>query len=506
MFIRFTFQLGEKTPPNIHSLISQGIDLLEGQWSEVISPLDTDYLHVLRCIAEALSFETYPFKTAAKLKALHHGGSMRSNAAIGFALASLPPTLRPEWRSISPGTPSVMEILAQVELFGTISLKNMPGVQWDALTLDTKVLIAFSETKKKAFADAAEILSHQVSEIEKVYGDYSMETLLSGVVLINCWNSIGKDVGGQQFGMKLLGNAFPNTGICSVIKSTPQVYLSIAIADSLLGQNKFQQGKRLLGVVLEYPTLSANFAMSATLRLLKITRRLRHQASLYDDWERLNKVVKKFDNLSDTLKYECIEETICSLSILEPEDIPRLPQVSDVVRILSSYDAKRYHGSTSSGVNLNQNMEELQRFKNKLNLFSISGPPLYFCRKMRERYSCATVPVVEKVASANWQRSKRIKEMRDTALEVEVDVCPPIGAKSRFDDSGLGSSIGSTVIDQPQGKTSKARSTTSINSFMPFEENATMRLPVPLEDFKGERVCYICEKPVKNIKNESQWR
>lgn len=431
---------------------------------------------------------------------------MRSNAAIGFALASIPSRLRPEWRPISPETTSSIEILAQAELFGTISLENMPGMQWTDLTLDTKVLIAFSETKKKAFTIAADILSHEFKEIVKEYGDVSMESLLSGLVLINCWNSIGKEVNGHQLARQIFTKMFPNTGLHDSVYSTPQAYLSIAIADSFLGKNRFHNAKSVLGAVLEYQRLSTNLAMSATLRILKIDRRLKDKSSFPDDWGRLSNATKKFQNLSDTLKYECIEETICCLSLLSPEDIPRLPQVSDVIRTLSSYDPKGYRGSTFSTVNLIQNLEELQRFKNKFNLFSVSGPALHFCRKMRERYTCTAVPFVERIATANWERLKRIKQMRETVLKPEVDTSFHTRAKSHFVDSALGSSLNSTVIDQTHEKTSKARSRASINSFMPFEENGTLPLPIPPENSEGERTCYVCEKPVKNIKNEHEWR
>jgi hypothetical protein len=244
--------------------------------------------------------------------------------------------------------------------------------------------------------------------------------------------------------------------------------------------------------------------MSATLRLLKIRRRLREEASSFDDWVRLKNAVKNFDNLSDTLKYECIEETICFLSNLELSNIPQLPQVSEVVKILSCYRIDTYQGSTASRVNLLQNLEELQRFKSKLNLFSLSGPQLFYCRKMRERFSSATVQFVEKVGSANWQRSKRIKEMREMTEATEVEARAPPATKSVFQDSGLGSSIGSDpmAVDLPP----KARSITSISSFMSLEEGATLLPPIPTKTSNGDRTCFICEKSINSVNNESQWR
>jgi hypothetical protein len=512
--VRLTLLLESKTPPNIFSLISCGIDLLGDSWNEEVSSPDLEYLRLLRSIAEILILEEHPYMAAHNLQGLAHSGSMRSNAAIGFALGSLPPSWmvsasRSEegllkWRPISPSAPSTMEILAQARLLGPFSLSSLPGIAWEVLSLETKVQVAFSEARKKAFANAAEILDQHVNETEEKYGAKSLELLLIGTVLINCWNAINREADGERLGYHIWPNNFGTSNTDATVKETHQVYLMVAMADSFLGQSKYNEAKQMLAGVLEYPALDNNLAMSATLRLLKISRRLREEASLFGDWVRLKNAVKNFDNLSDTLKYECIEETICFLSNLEPSNIPQLPQVSEVVKILSCYRIDTYQGSTASRVNLLQNLEELQRFKSKLNLFSLSGPQLFYCRKMRERFSSATVQFVEKVGSANWQGSKRVKEMREMTEDTEVEARAPPVAKSVFQDSGLGSSVGSDpmAVDPPP----KARSTTSISSFMSPEEGATLLPPIPTKTSNGERTCFICEKSINSVNNESQWR
>ena len=269
--------------------------------------------------------------------------------------------------------------------------------------------------------------------------------------------------------------------------------------DSVLGQGRYEEAKRLLEGVFENPVTDNDLAMRVTLRLMKINRRLRDRASLFADWTKLQRALQNFDGLSDTLKYESIEETVCCLSNLEAKDIPHLPQVSEVVKILNCYRIETYRESTSSKVNLVQNLAELQRFQNDLNIYSTTGPQLYYCRKMRERFPSATVRLVEKVGSANWQRLQMIKEMRERAQEIEDK------AYAAEKDSGLGSSIGS----DPQANLEhhqKARSITSINSFMSFKEGATFLPPIPAETSNGERKCFICERPLKGVDNESQWR
>jgi hypothetical protein len=200
---------------------------------------------------------------------------------------------------------------------------------------------------------------------------------------------------------------------------------------------------------------------------------------------------------------------VCLLSVLEPEQIAKIPQAARIVKTLTNYNISTYQGSPPSRLNLHRNIEELKRFKSKLNLFSISGPQLAYCRKLRERFLPASVQIIEKVGSENWQRFKRVKEMREIDLLVEVEPQPLLPAKSVFQDSGLGSSLGSdpTLIDtSPPSPPKVARSVTSIRSFMSYEEGATLLPPMPPVDSTGERICYICKKVVWGVTNESQWR
>jgi hypothetical protein len=515
--LRLTLLLKKRTPPNIFTLISQGLGILGKSEMDEVLLRDIEYLRLLKSITDILSTsEKHPHISAHCLRALDHSGSMRSSAAIGFALGSLSPRWLVSanqseknellnWRPISLTAPSTMEILAYSQLLGAISLRDLPNFTWTTLSLDTKVLIAFCEAKKKAFVNAAEILDRNINEAEDQYGPKSLELLLIGIVLVNCWNAIRREVDGEKLGRRIWSNMFGDLNVDTTVEVTHQVYLMVAISDSFLGQGKFDEAKELLNAVLESPTTSDDLTMSATLRLLKINRRLKDLTSLLDDWTKLQKAVQRFHGISDTLKYECIEETVCHLSVLEPKDMHQLSQVPGVVKVLTRYRIEDYQGSAASRINLIQNLEDLHRFKSKFNLFSLSGPQLFYCRKMRERFPSATVPFVEKVASVNWQRSKRINEMREMPQEVQEEL---VTAKSLFQDSGLGSSIGSdpVVADSPLRRPQEARSITSINSFMSHKLGATLLPPIPPESSSGERICFICEKPLKGVKNGSQWR
>lgn len=183
----------------------------------------------------------------------------------------------------------------------------------------------------------------------------------------------------------------------------------------------------------------------------------------------------------------------------------KIPGASRIVKTLIDYRLSTYKGSTPSRLNLHRNLEELKRFKNKLSLFSISGPQLSYCRKLRERFVLAPVQIIEKVGSANWQRFKRIKEIREMEVPDEVEPQTLVPAKSTFHDSAVGSSLkmDSVVVPSPLKAT---RSVTSIRSFMSCEDGEMLLPPLPPVTSTGEQTCYICEKPVIDIENESQWR
>jgi len=514
--LRLKLLLKRRTPQNVFTLISRGFELIDEFPIEELSSSDSEYLCLLNAITDILSTaEEHPHTSARDLRALDYSGSMRSNAAIGFALGSLPPcwmvsasqtekNASLSWRPISQKSPSTMEVLAQIQLLGASPLTELPNLRWGALSLETRVLIAFSEAKKKSFANTADILDQSLNEIDAQYGVKSLEYLLVVVVLLNTWNVIGKEVDGVRLGLVVWPYLFGPFHIHAIAKFTEQTYLMVAMADSFLGQGKYEEAKTILNRVLESPLTSNDLAMGVTLRLLKMNRRLGDRSSIPDDWTKLKRAVKHFHSLSNSFKYECVEETVCISSKLEPKDIPQLPQVSDVVKILTGFRIDDYRGSTSSRVNLIQNLDELRKFKNELNLFFLSGPQLYYCRKMRDRFSSATVQLVEKVGSANWHRSKRVKEMRERTQEMEGKAASH-AEKSIFQDSGLGSSIGSDQMAHLE-RSRTAKSVTSISSFMSHETGATLLPPIPYETLSGERTCFICEKSIKGIKSESQWR
>lgn len=318
-FIRVSVLFASRTTPNLLQLISQSTELFRDyvKFGKDAFQEDLDYLILSKSIAEILIDKDQLLMAAGRLHSLSHNGSMRANAAIGFALGALPTNRMgvvsneySKWTPILPDTPSTMEILVQSQLLGATSLEDLSRTGLEDFSLPTKVLMGLAEAKKKAFFNATRILEPLIGEVEKVYGKVSLELLLIGTTLVNSFNAIEREVDGEKLGRYFWLSAF---GSFTTRRSTgpkQQTYLMVAISDSFLGQGKYVEARELLMEVLNHNSSDINLVMSATLRLLKMSRRERSPSTLYEDWTILDSAVRGFDKLSDVLKYECIEETV----------------------------------------------------------------------------------------------------------------------------------------------------------------------------------------------------
>ena len=419
-----------------------------------------------------------------------------------------------DWVPLSNTAPSTMETLALSSIAGVSSLRSkVPERAWDKLSLESKVLIAFTEVKNKNYENGYQILHGSIKGLMALYGPRSMEFLLAGTTLINCCNITRGREEGVELGNFILLNFYESEGLALHQIGCPQeTYLLLAVADASLAQSDYLAAESLLQQVLDYPLTDSNVALSAALRLLKSNRRQGGGPLSTYRWEQLRCAITGFGQAPDSIKYECLEEAICFLSALDSTDIVRTQQAVDIVKVLSKYRENEYGGLLIEKLNFLENLESLKEYRNKFNIFSLSGPQLYYCKKLWDRFPHATVQFIETVGAANWQRFQRIKEMREKVQNAEESGEQlPIhtSSESIFHDSGLGSSLGfeSKQSDTPATQVRRvARSVTSIRSFMSYEEGAIKLPPIPARNFLGERTCIVCKRVLKDISNESQWK
>lgn len=317
-FIRVSVLLASRTPPNLLELVSQSTELFQDyvKMGMDASQDDLNYLVLLKLIADILIGKDQLPIAARRLHTLSHNGSMRSNAAIGFALGTLSTNQigvvsneYSKWAPILPKTPSTMEVLAQSQLLGVIQPEDLFSTRLESVLI--RVLTGLSEARKKAFFNATSILEPLIGNVERVYGKASLELLLIGITLVNSFNATKREADGETLGRHLWSCAFGSFTTSFSTGPKQQTYLMVAISDSFLGQGKYVQARELLMEVLNRDSSDTNLTMSTTLRLLKMSRREGSIATSLEDWTMLDSAVKGFDKLSDILKYECIEETVC---------------------------------------------------------------------------------------------------------------------------------------------------------------------------------------------------
>lgn len=484
------------------------------------------YLCTLKDILKIVALsDLQPWIAAQKLQELDHHGSKRSNAAIGLALGLLQektPILPHNgsqailtWSPISPEFPSDMELLAQVQIYGVSCISEFPGVEWETLPINTKTLMAFCEVQRKSYQVALAMLKQVIGDIEKSYGSQSLEYVLVSSTLMNCCNATGKEELGEKVGRKTMENLSRSLEVkeANVIMPLQEAYFTLAMADSLLGNYKYDEAETLLVHVLDSPSSPVGMRTSAVLRLTKMSRRQRKESATFDEWRRLRSALDNFSDLSDSLKYECVEEVLCFLSVLDPKDGAKVPEASEIVKILIKYPIQSFKGSSSSRRNLQENLEALEQYRNDIGLFSVVGPELAYCRMMRDRFPQAKIQFIEKIGPQNWQRTNRIKQLRTQTVDEDDEdksehLAPLVtSTESVFHDSGLGSSIGSDAKDEGAFITLQvAKSVASVDSHMSHDEDTEHLPPMPQEILEGKPFhCFICEHIIKGVSNRPQW-
>jgi len=471
-----------------------------------------------------------PWIAIQRLQTIDHGGSKRSNAMIGLALGPLQFAIETifnqnhkentKWAPLSPEDPAPLEILAQA-MTDSDSIQSITNFNWETFSLDIAVQLAFFEMGRGEFKFAYEILLRLLPRVEILYENDSLELLLVATAFIICCNATGREKEGEHRGKCIgqVGHISFESDMEATTNTAQEAHLLIAVADSLLGQSNYDEAEALLLKVLRSPLTPGSVRTRAALRLCKMSRRRQNEFSNIEDWSRLRDAIENFHEFSDSLKYECLEEVICFLSLLDPEDGPKIPQASEIARNITNYHMKTYAGSAASRQNFLDNLVALREYRNSLGLFCIRGPEWDYCRKMRDAYPKADIQFVEKVGAKNWARSQRIRDLRASAFDGDIRVdhqlSAPIisSAESVFHDSGLGSSIGSGANNEDGFVTISSavtaddtKTVVSVSSDMSTDEDSSALPPMPHEIlYEKPFRCFICDRVIYNVTRRHQW-
>ncbi|PVH81787.1 hypothetical protein DL98DRAFT_530840 [Cadophora sp. DSE1049] len=406
------------------------------------------------------------------------------------------------WAPLVRSKPScTMEILARAILDGVANNQKLIGIFLPRLHSQFPVLLGFLAARQQSFELARDMLESSIDQVRNSFGVVSMEYLITGIELVKCYNFLLQEVDGENLAQKLWNEVFHGK---RKITSLHQTYLAAVLSDSLIGQAKYDVAESTLLSILDYLEISCDMVVSTSLRLLKMSRRQRKENPGFDTWKLLERAVNCIEDVANELKLEFVEESMCHISLMY-EDLTQLPRAEAVMTNLSRISLEHYSGSESSMQILNCYMAALQSYREEFNLFSVTGPHLHFSRLIRDGFPSASISLIERIGTANWNRFNRVKEL---PLRINISMGDPcttdgrtIAGKSEgtFVDSALGSSL--------QTASRRARSQISYLSVGSAIEGSLENFPpIPIESAKGKTFeCPICCKRLRGIVSAAQW-
>ncbi|KAM0142407.1 hypothetical protein ACHAO1_001277 [Botrytis cinerea] len=503
----------DSTPATIDPLISCCLEYLK-EWPGVKSLY----------IARAINYE--------QIETLDHCGIKYLNGVIGLGLASILTSEESshhykhnhqiDWHPLEISlTYSTIELLAQVELHGAISLAKLPGIVYKDLPLTTRVLIAFSEVKLESHENAQHMLGSVFPEVKMVYGFQSMEVFLVGTTLANCLNrcrmeALAEGLVSSTFRKAVSRLEVPTTAQEFLIRLSiiPDYYTNselsmvVAFADSLLGQGKHDDAMSLFQAILKKRRPGREeVTMSVALRMSKINRRLNTESQSdgvqdfdhSDALDMLRDVSVVYSRVSSILRYAYVEEVICHLSLLEDIETRQRFMASEIIKVLIR-ESLPYRGSENSRIGFLENLQTINQYAEQLKLLMAETAPEFIAGKMTQHFPSASEDLIRKISQEMWKRFKRIQEIRAMP---EIDDIPDAKESLNYRDSGLGSSVKTTcnILES---------SNNSVISYRSFISNDTKSIPLPQmpETVKseGQFLCFVCEKTIKGITSEAQYR
>ncbi|TEY85695.1 hypothetical protein BOTCAL_0013g00030 [Botryotinia calthae] len=448
--IRLSKLMGNSISATIDPLISCCLEYLK-EWPDVKSLY----------LARAINYE--------RIESFDHYGIKYLNGVIGLRLASILTSEefshrykynhQIDWHPLKiSSTYSTIELLAQVELYGAISLAKLSGVVYKDLSLTTRVLIAFSEVKLESYGNARHMLGPVFHEVKMNYGSQSMEVFLVGTTLANCLNRCRMEALAEGLISSTFRKAVGQLEMATTaqefllgLSTTPNYYTNselsmvVAFADSLLGQGKHDDAMSLFQAILKKRQPGREeVTMSVALRISKITRRLNTEPPIFDladlrnqddvqefsrsdALEVLMDVSGVYSRVSSILKYAYVEEVICHLSLLEDIDTQQRFVASEIIKVLNR-ESLLYKGSEKSRIGFLKNLQTINQYAEQLKFLKAETAPEFIAGKMTQRFPSASGDLTRETSQAMWQKFKRIQEIHGLPeIDTSTDL-PPFSA------------------------------------------------------------------------------
>ncbi|RBA12697.1 hypothetical protein FPRO05_04147 [Fusarium proliferatum] len=259
------------------------------------------------------------------LSSLETGTDQRSNALIGHLIAMLLSKKSSttdnkvsmevlaqalsEWRPLSMGGPSTMEYLA-ANSFCHQSQIDMIAKPYST-TIDVMTLRGLLLSRRNQQKEAVKVLNSTMVGIISCYGPESLQLGIASAELANCYNILRQEGKAED----VVRSMFHLRQDPSLSTRRDGIYLRIALADSWIGQTRYNEAVTVLQSIVDSPNISTTFRMMSALRLSKSQRRMHENVQKpFDQNSALWTGLTLLSNVPDALAMEYVEELACNIA------------------------------------------------------------------------------------------------------------------------------------------------------------------------------------------------
>ncbi|KAF4498687.1 hypothetical protein FAGAP_5165 [Fusarium agapanthi] len=260
----------------------------------------------------------------------------RSHAILGYFLSLNDGHLAEAlstWQPLFYNIPSTMEYLAATSFCSQphLTLIGRPAFR----VLDARVIEGLLRSRRKQHEQAAKILEASRSEVVSEYGSSSMQLGIVTAELANCYNILRQEALAESRLRSTLQDRLNSNSSTRC----DGIYLCLALADSLIGQARYEEAVPVLKGVIDKPDIPATFRMMSALRLAKSQRRmLCDPVESFEQDSPLWIGLALLGNVPEVLVMEFVEELGCNLSqipkghLSEPSTTQLIEEVNSVLR------------------------------------------------------------------------------------------------------------------------------------------------------------------------------
>lgn len=250
----------------------------------------------------------------------------RSNAWVGLALMILlssQTTTRPQpkalsdaiakaagsWGPKSTTSPSPMEYLVAIELLPHAQLRAIPLPESLRVSTELNLLRGLLLSRMQHYDEASKVLKNTMPAAISYWGITSFQIGIVAAESANCYNMLREEDVANTIATR-----------CLAARSTPELigrqdwfYLSLYLADSLIGSGRYSEAESALEHLISQPPITPTIHMMGCLRLSKIRRRVPGENGTAESHRCLHEALGLFDQVPKALREEYLEETACTL-------------------------------------------------------------------------------------------------------------------------------------------------------------------------------------------------